>query len=178
MSANITNIKVSILFTGIEYANLFEYLRHIRFKKLDKFLIIQCRYTYVIFKSDKLHLHCNITKLRHYKDIERSKLNLLNIFNKKICILSTRVDNICATKNLYKKLDLDLLSAELKSVHSDSQYSLKYNNQKFPGLFICFNRAFIKGTIACFKTGKINYVRVTDPLNFIKIEEWVKHNLE
>ena len=92
-----------------------------------------------------------MTKLSHYRDIRRAKLNLLNIFDKGISIHATKVDNICATKLLYNKIDLDLLFSKLKLISTHDQYSLKYYNQKFPGLFICFNRSYIRGTIACLK---------------------------
>ena len=86
------------------------------------------------------------------------------------------MDNICATKNLNKKINLDKLFYNLLP-RKQRIYHLNYNNQKFPGLFIKFKKDILNGSLIIFKSGKINYVGMTLPLNCLQIENWANNNL-
>ena len=171
----ITNIKFSIKFIGINCFYIINLIKNVKHKNLFNFLIIYSKFTYIIFKSNNKILHCNITKVQSYRDIYLAKKRFKNIFMN-ATILSTNVDNICATKNLNKKINLDKLFYKLLS---DNQriYHLNYNIQKFPGLFIKFKKDILNGTLIIFKSGKINYVGMKSPLNCLQIENWVTNNV-
>jgi transcription initiation factor TFIID TATA-box-binding protein len=60
-------------------------------------------------------------------------------------VISQTIDNIIATTNLNRKLNLVDISSRKKFTN------IKYNNEKFPGLFVKFNI----GTAIIFHSGKI-----------------------
>lgn len=61
-------------------------------------------------------------------------------------MLSIKIDNLTSTLKLNRAL---ILSEIIKENHKN--YNLKYNNEKFPGLFI----KFLEGTLILFYTGNI-----------------------
>ena len=87
-------------------------------------------------------------------------------------IISTQVDNICATKITNGNIDLEILFKDLDKYNS-SKFKVNYNSQKFPGLFIKFYKEFIVGTLIIFKSGKINCVGLKSPNDFVRLDEWV-----
>ena len=89
-----------------------------------------------------------------------------------ISILSTKVDNICATRRTQSKINLNNLFENLTLLKS-AVYRVNYNRQKFPGLFVKFLGFPSKGTLIIFKSGNINYVGIKSPYNFIQIDNWV-----
>ena len=132
----------------------------------------------MFFKTFHTIVHCNITKIKKYNEIYLAKKKLKEIFPD-ISIISTRVDNICATRRTKIKTNLDNLFEKLSSSKSNL-YRINYNTQKFPGMFVKFLGFPIKGTLIIFKSGSINYVGVKSPNNFIKLDEWVNkwiHNV-
>ena len=106
-----------------------------------------------------------------------AKKKLKEIFTD-ISILSTNVDNICATRRTHTKINLNNLFQKLTYFQSD-EYRVNYNSQKFPGLFVKFFGTPIKGTLIIFKSGNINYVGIKSPYNFIEIDnrihKWIKN---
>jgi TATA-box binding protein (TBP) (component of TFIID and TFIIIB) len=71
---------------------------------------------------------------------------LLQEFIPDCSVISKSVDNIIASTSVDKKLDLCLICS------SGVFKSIKYNNEKFPGLFIKFENL---GTAILFHSGKI-----------------------
>ena len=72
-------------------------------------------------------------KIKKYNQIYLSKKELKYYFPK-LNIISTRVDNICATKNINGNNDLEIVCKELVKYNS-LNFKVNYNTQKFPGLF-------------------------------------------
>ena len=87
-------------------------------------------------------------------------------------IISTQVDNICATKITNGNIDLEILFKDLVRYNS-FEFKVNYNSQKFPVLFTKFYKKFIIGTLIIFKSGKINYVGSKSPNDFVRLYEWV-----
>ena len=106
-------------------------------------------------------MHCNVTKMKKYKEIYLSKKELRYLLPK-LSILSTEVDNICGAKNIGGNISLETLFKNLAECAS-TEFKLNYNSQKFPGLFIKFCKTFLTGTLIVFKSGKINYVGLKRP---------------
>ena len=84
--------------------------------------------------------------------------------NPKISILSTDVDNICATKNIGSNINLENLFKNLIEC-SSIEFKVNYNSQKFPVIFIKFLGNYFIDTLIVFKSGKINYVGLKKPKN-------------
>jgi hypothetical protein len=128
-------------------------------------------FTYTFFNTFNNITHCNITKIRKYGGIYSAKKKLKNLFPK-ISILSTKVDNICGTKDIGSNLNLDNLFKNLIECRS-IEFKVNYNSQKFPGLFIKFKGNPLTGTLIVFKSGKINYVGLKKPKHFLELDEWI-----
>lgn len=146
MAFKITNVKISVKTSSFSLNN--ENLNNIvNIKKYDNFSVFKIKYTYVAFKTNKHgENHINITNIPAI-DLIQDAINILcDIIP--ICVQSYKIDNIIATYSMPKTINLHLL-CEQKVFKN-----IKYNNEKFPGLFIkekC-------GTIIVFHSGKIVYV--------------------
>ena len=127
----------------------------------------------MFFKTFHTIVHCNITKIKKYNEIYLAKRKLKEIFPD-ISIVSTKVDNICATRRTKIKINLDNLFKKLSSSKS-RLYRVNYIAQKFPGMFVNFLGFPTKGTLIIFKSGSINYVGVKSPNNFIELDEWINN---
>ena len=132
-------------------------------------------FTYIFFNTSTNVLHCNVTRIKKYNQIFTAKKYLKNFFPQ-INILSTKVDNICATKTIKGKVCLDLLFRELVESNS-TQFRVSYNSQKFPGLFVKFYDSKLTGTLLIFKSGKINLVGVKSPNQFLKLDKWIESKI-
>ena len=96
---------------------------------------------------------------------------LKNIFPK-LCVLTTKVDNICGTRNIGGKINLESLFTNLIE-YSSVEFRVNYNSQKFPGLFIKFLGNSPNGTLIVFKSGKINCVGLKSLNNLLELDEWI-----
>ena len=86
------------------------------------------------------------------------------------------MDNICATRNVMKNIDFTKLFKKLNNT-KENKFAVRYNNQKFPGMFIKFIKNYWTGTIIIFKSGKIILVGLKSPIDFIAINEWILQNV-
>ena len=77
-------------------------------------------------------------------------------------ILSTKIGNICGTKYIGGNICLDKLFEGLVKA-SSTQFKVKYNSQKFPGLFIKFNGNTLSGTLLILNMEKIKSVGIERP---------------
>lgn len=146
MLYNVANVKVSIKISAIALDIVCKILKekNIKSKLHNNFVVIKAKYTFIIFKTkNAIENHINITKIPNLflisvaiKEIE----DLLECSHYNLCI-----DNIIASANLNKNLYLTDI------VKSKTFEKVKYNNQKFPGLFVTFNQ----GTAIIFHSGKI-----------------------
>ena len=168
------NVKISLKLKTpySSYCNeLISQNKKIKHKKFGNFLIIYHDFTYILFNTVNDILHCNVTKIKKYNGIYLSKLQLKKLFPQ-LSILSTKVDNICGTKNVRHKIKLETLFVELVN-HTSKEFKVNYNSQKFPGLFIKFRGNLLTGTLIVFKSGKINLVGLKRPSNFIELDKWI-----
>ena len=170
----IHNVKISLKLQVPYYYYFVKTVEHstnIKYKIFPNFLIIYSKYTYIIFKALSYTVHCNVTKIKKYDEIYKAKRNLKELFSD-IVILSTTVDNICATRKKSENINLDLLFTKITQ---DSSFvcRINYNSQKFPGLFVKFSGNPISGTLIIFKSGTINYLGMKNPNHFLKVDKWI-----
>lgn len=146
MQFKVANVKVSIKILAIPLDIVYKIAKekNIDLKLHNNFLVLKAKFTFIIFKAkNSIENHINITKIPDINSVPFAVLEIENIlgcnhFN--LC-----VDNIIASANLHKTVDL------IEIVKNKNFEKIKYNNQKFPGLFITFK----KGTTIVFHSGKI-----------------------
>ena len=173
------NIKISLKLKSPSLTYFNEKItknEKIKQKKFGNFHMIYSKFTYIFFNTSTNILHCNVTKIRNYRQIFSSKKELKSIFPK-FMILSTKIDNICGAKAIKGKICLNKLFKNLVESNS-SQFKVHYNSQKFPGLFIKFLGYPISGTLLVFKSGKINSVGIKRPNHFLELDRWIELKID
>lgn len=121
--------------------------KNISVKKSNNFIIFHNTFTFIIFRTNSKEVnHINITKVRCLGDLDNSVDHLKKLLNPLICVVSLVVDNITATHNFKKTLNLKSISSGLNR----DQVKISFNKEKFPGMFIHFT----KGTVILFNSGK------------------------
>lgn len=164
MQFNVANVKVSIKIKAIPLDIVSKILKekNILFKIHNNFIVVKAKFTFIIFKSKIFQEnHINITKIPNVDLISYAIIEIENILN--CSHLNLCIDNIIASSNLNRKLNL------IQIVKNQTFEKVKYNNQKFPGLFATFT----KGTAIIFHSGKIVIVGCH------KVEdiEWIIKNI-
>ena len=144
---SVANVKVSLKTSKIFLDNVCEIAKEKKLycKNYKNFIVIKSTFTYIIFKSkdEQSESHVNITKIPNTNNILEAILTIQSLIP--CTIISYKIDNIIATTSLKKKINLETISK------SGKFKNLKYNNEKFPGLFIRFSL----GTVIIFHSGKI-----------------------
>lgn len=146
MSYKIANVKVSLKTTPISLDIVFNNLSRNDYncKKYPNFLVIKTKYTFIIFKTNSNgENHINITKIPNLSDINEAIEIIKQLTS--CFVKSDTIDNIIATTSVNRKLNLH------KIVEDKNFARIKYNNEKFPGLFLKFDKA----TVILFHSGKI-----------------------
>lgn len=146
MQFKVANVKVSIKILAIPLDIVYKIAKekNIDLKLHNNFLVLKAKFTFIIFKAkNSIENHINITKIPDINSVPFAVLEIENILSCNHFNLC--VDNIIASANLHKTIDL------IRIVKSKNFEKIKYNNQKFPGLFITFK----KGTTIVFHSGKI-----------------------
>lgn len=144
MLYKIANVKVSIKTSALVLDNVIKKCmeKALYCKNYNNFLVCKNVYTYIIFKQNKNNEnHINITKIPNLDSVSHAIKCIQDLTN--CLVLSQTVDNIIASTSCQKQLNLKEISKLFANV--------KYNNEKFPGLFIKFK----KGTVILFHSGKI-----------------------
>lgn len=172
---SITNIKISLKFCGIDYSQILDLIKDLHYQIRANLISIYSNFTFVIFRTEKKVLHCNVTKLSNYSDILKAQKRFLEIF-RGAKIINRQVDNICATRNVMKNIDFAKLFKKLNNT-KENKFTVRYNNQKFPGMFIKFIKNYLTGTIIIFKSGKIILIGLKSPIDFIAVNEWILQNV-
>lgn len=148
MNYFITNIKVSLKSQRLCLNSVQKVLaeKKITFTKFTNFLVIRHEYTYILFKTGKNNNnHINITKIKHLENIDKAVENINHmLFECGFCEIYRKVDNITASVNIKKSVDLLSLVSFFKNE------KISYNPEKFPGIFIKFSI----GTVILFHTGR------------------------
>lgn len=160
MQFKVANVKISIKIPAISLDIVFKIAEFQKIKSTlhNNFIVLQSNFTFIIFKAkNSIENHINITKIPNLNKIGEALSEIEKILN---CnILNIKIDNIIASSNLFKKVSL------ISIVKKKNFKKIKYNNQKFPGLFIKFK----KGTAIIFHSGKIVIVgcKKTQHIEFI-----------
>lgn len=142
----VVNIKISVKIKPVLLSEVAKVLikHNIEFKKYCNFLTFLRRFHFIIFKNgSKEQNHINVTNLRLKSDVKIVRRILEKVFN--FDIIEITFDNIVAKSSLFKKIDL------AKVAKSEAFSEIKYNPERFPGLFIKFR----PGTCIVFHSGKI-----------------------
>ena len=151
MCYKISNVKISIKTSPISLNTVLDLqFKNKKFtniknlKNYKNFVVLKEKYTYSIFKTNsKSENHINITKIPNLTEIQESIKHLKKYLD--FSLKTLQVDNIIAT--LKHKNPIDLVSVCERKLFD----SMKYNNERFPGLFIKFD----VGTAILFHSGKI-----------------------
>lgn len=147
LSYEITNYKVSLK-TSLLFLDIVTKVlnsQSISVKRYNNFISFHHRFTFIVFKhSVSLENHINITKIKTQEAIQEALLLFCDLI--KCSVSSFKIDNIIATTKLNKTLDLKKFS----NINADT-FKIKYNSEKFPGLFC----KFTLGTLIFFHSGKI-----------------------
>lgn len=167
--SGVKNIKVSLKVNKLDNFSHSFSLKHVFFSIHKNFYVIRDKFTFILFKPRKHQTiaHLNITKIPHFDQIQEAVLKAKDLFS---CVLENtlRIDNITFTHCLRKPVNLPLLYNKFSP-----NYTLKYNNDLFPGLFY----KSIKGTAVIFHTGNINILgckSLTEIKEIIlTLEKWI-----
>lgn len=146
---DVKNIKASLKIQPILLSTVVEFLleKNISVKSSNNFVIFHNVFTFVIFKTNSKEVnHINITKVKSWKDLDESVEHLKNLLNPLVCVKRLNVDNITATHNFKRSLNLKSIADRLNR----DEVKISFNKEKFPGMFIHFS----KGTVILFNSGK------------------------
>jgi len=161
----ISNIKISLKIEEIGLNTVKKILKkkNIFFFEKNNYLILKDIYVYVFFKSKSVSKHVNVTKINNIEKIKSAISFLKETLNEiNVKIISETIDNITATLNYQKEINLKNLANDLSLFKN-----IKFNQEKFPGLFLKTKYA----TLIIFHTGKINKIGFKDPNKLPKIIE-------
>lgn len=156
---NVKNIKLSLKAEKISLNSVVNCLQQncIPFETKGNYLVIRHKYVYIFFKlRDSIIKHINVTKIPDVNEIEDCIFILKNIILKGIetVISECKIDNLTAIYDVNYRINL------VKVINNNkSNFLLRYNKEKFPGLFIRTD----KGTFIIFHTGKVNLVGCQNP---------------
>ena len=166
----VVNIKLSLKLNSISYQDILNKVQSLQINQQLNFIVVFQKYTYSIFKPTKVtgNLHCNATKLREFSDIHDA-INLLHILFPEATLNNITVDNITSTTKCDRKQNLNKLFSKL-----NYSYSLKYNLQKFPAIFIKIPVEDKKLTVFIFASGKVVCVGAKTENHLKLISSWVK----
>ena len=144
MKYKIRNVKISVKSTPISLNRVLLLSGKVEYvKDCKNFVVMTDTYSYTIFKTVKLENHINITKIPNLEKVQDAIQQLKKHF--KFCAKLIRVDNIMATLNIERPIDL--ISVCEKKLFEN----IKYNSEVFPGLTVEFD----KGSARFFHSGKI-----------------------
>lgn len=146
MPCKIANYKVSCKCDAFPLDNVLTELKkqNICYRVYNNFVVFEKVFTYIIFKQGRNGKnHINITKIKSRDGIQDA-VAVLELMLK--CHFSDlKIDSITASSSIDSVIDLYQISAK------KTWGVLKYNSQKFPGLFIKHSL----GTVIIFHSGKI-----------------------
>jgi len=133
MLYKLANVKISVKTSFFLLNNVIKIAecKKITFKKFANFIVLKSKYTYILFKSsNQKENHINITKIPCTTYVTDSVNFIINLLDCEV--FSVTIDNIIATSNILcdkKPKLIDIIKNKLFE-------NIKYNNEKFPGLFI------------------------------------------
>lgn len=179
----IANIKASIKLRNGEPLSFFKNVcvnKKLLHTEHANFIVISDLFTYIIFKMSPLTAcnHVNVTKIRDFNGVSLAAAHLNRMFNVNAGLEDVTVDNITATADFKCAVHLPIF-LQVCSANGDAKMS--YNNEKFPGLFVRFD----KGTAILFSSGKCVFIghkllaHVNDSFDklYQNIQSHIKHDL-
>ena len=159
----IRNIKLSVKLDKCPLDIAIEKLtaKKVSYKNHGNFISFTHIFSFVLFKPSKNgQTHVNVTKVPQFKKhIKKSLLVIEKLMCRKV--INFTVDNIIATTDLEKKVNLEEITKQRKNI--------VYNSERFPGLFI----KFTQGTSIVYHSGKIVIVGCKTVHRLKKIEKWL-----
>lgn len=164
----IRNIKLSVKIPACPLDIAITQLinKKVAFKFFGNFITFTKKFSFVIFRpSADDTSHVNVTRVPKFgRPIVKSLTTLSKLLNCKI--LEHSVDNIIATEDLNKTLNL-------KSLAEKNDGHVIYNSERFPGLFMKFKH----GTCILYHSGKIVIVGCRTVRGVKKIKAWLTANI-
>lgn len=141
----VTNFKISfkcpLLF--LDNVSTITHQQNLDTKVFNNFIVFKKKFNFIIFKAKRTLNHINVTKLSTREDILESVQVFEQLFSCQISNLT--IDNIIAVSKFPEFLNLSKISQHT------FEGKIKYNSEKFPGLFIKFK----EGTVILFHSGKV-----------------------
>jgi TATA-box binding protein (TBP) (component of TFIID and TFIIIB) len=150
----VKNIKISLKISKLplnSVINQFE-VENIQYKIKNNYIILRNIFLYILFKPKNSEIsHVNITGIPNVESISKS-IEILNkdiLKSLTIVPLEYKIDNLTAVYDHKQAID------QFKILNNSiNHYIIKFNKEKFPGLFIKVEL----GTFIIFHTGKVNLV--------------------
>lgn len=118
------------------------------------FFVRKSRYTFILFVGRQGVHHVNVTKVPHLSNVQEAQEDLLTCFTQvPLVVQGPRVDNLtCLTRVGQAPLDLFHLYQRLIAHPLEGQSHVRFNLERFPGLFLHFKDP--KATVLWFSSGK------------------------
>ena len=159
-----SNVKVSIKLSAVCLNTVIEQCARarVRCRKFHNFVVVYGAYTFTLFKRGSAGVcHVNVCGILCPCYVD-SAVAYVCSFTQQQAALSFCIDNITATIDLGRCVGLSHLQQAARSL---PDLRSTFNKQKFPGLFIKFER----GTAIIFASGKVNIVGVKNEEEILAI---------
>ena len=168
----VANIKISVKISTINYQDIINKVEFQNHNKNLNFITFFLKFTYTFFKpNSKGEIHCNITKIRTFTEINCA-INLLSSLFPSADLRNLKIDNITSSARCDKKQNLHDLFFKLSP-----QYDLKYNLQKFPAVFIKVPIDNVILTVFIFSSGKVICVGAKSEHQVKLVSIWVNEKI-
>ena len=159
MDICISNVKISCKAQLLNADNI-SFNRDIHVKHFNNFSVIKNKYTFIIFTKSKIgrKFHVNITKIPSLVYIPKAIEELKNIIENPFYAEEIKIENITCLHALNKEVNLIEIVENIKlGEFSKDIISVRYNPEKFPGLFIKLKQC----SVLLFSSGKIVVIGAT-----------------
>ena len=162
LELSVVNIKLSLKIASIDYQDIIDHSQHIKSNRQLNFIVIFSTFTYTIFKPTNStgYIHCNVTKIRNFSAIASATALFFSMFPQGK-LMGLVIDNTTSVTKCDEKKNLDKLFVKLNPL-----YSLKYNLQKFPAIFIKYPLDERNVTVFIFSSGKVICVGAKNQTTF------------
>ena len=160
MDIDVSNIKISCKAQLFNSDNI-SFNRDIFIKKYNNFNVIRNKYAYIIFtksKNQTKKFHVNITKIPSFDHVTKAIEELKNIIENPFSVEQISIENITCLYILNKEINLiEIFKNVLSSNFSKDIIHVRYNPEKFPGMFIKLRKC----SILLFSSGKMVVIGAT-----------------
>lgn len=160
MDICVSNVKISCKAQLLNTDNI-SFNRDIHIKQYNNFNVIKNKYAFIIFTKSKIRqkFHINITKIPSFDHIPKAIEELKNIIESPFSVEEIKIENITCLHILNKEINLiEIFRNILSSEFSKDIIHMRYNPEKFPGMFIKLRKC----TILLFSSGKMVVIGATN----------------